>query len=90
MASSQDWIDALVAAGHTPAWDDDGNELDVFFLSVDMHNGPGCSACYDNWCEHCDGPEAVARDGRCRKAPPLPPPPKGMRITCHEVRKIDL
>ncbi len=65
--TKQLWQKALVAAGHTPKLDEDG-ELDMFTLDYDHHNGPGCTACGQTWCEHCRNPECL--DARCTKEMP--------------------
>lgn len=51
--------DALKAKGHSPALTDDYENddgsltFDMFYLSVDIHNGPGCSVCHYSLCHHC-------------------------------------
>jgi hypothetical protein len=49
----------LKEKGHSPALTDeyeneDGSlTFDMFYLSVDLHNGPGCSVCHFSFCHHC-------------------------------------
>jgi hypothetical protein len=41
-----------------------GDGIDWFWLDSDLHNGPGCSRCYESFCEHCEEDRAAAiRDG---------------------------
>lgn len=43
----------LIAAGHKPHLDDDG-EIDIFAIDFGHHNGPACSVCAEGRCQHCD------------------------------------
>ncbi len=51
------WYDALVAQGHTPVMI--GDEINMWVLNSQHHNGPGCDLCDDCWCEHCLAPTDV-------------------------------
>lgn len=33
---------------------DDNGEIDMWFMDVGFHNGPGCKRCHATFCEHCD------------------------------------
>lgn len=49
-------LERFIAAGHSLAvadWLDDKGLVDVFFTSGGYCNGPGCSACRDSVCWHC-------------------------------------
>lgn len=45
------------ANGHQLIVDEEGF-VDFWIHGVGYHNGPGCAACHESWCEHChpDGP----------------------------------
>ena len=43
----------LIATGHKPHLDDDG-EIDIFAIDFGHHNGPACSVCAEGRCQHCD------------------------------------
>lgn len=70
--SQIDFVERFIAAGHTMGVNDE-NEVDLFYTSGDVHNGPGCSVCHDAVCMHCSpdyrpepcpGAEAVAKRER--------------------------
>lgn len=52
----------IVAAGHVLKLDEDG-AVDEFALSVEGHNGPGCSVCGESWCQHCENANIAPCDG---------------------------
>lgn len=54
----QKYAEAMIAAGHSPHLDEDG-EIDMFYMSYDIHNGPQCILCHRSWCEHCTKPENI-------------------------------
>lgn len=45
-------IERMIAAGHVPATNDEG-EVNWFFVEGHYCNGPGCSVCHDGCCQHC-------------------------------------
>ena len=47
------WRSAMIEKGHKPKLDE-GGVLDFFVQNVDIHNGPGCTACGWDCCWHCD------------------------------------
>jgi hypothetical protein len=50
-------LERFIATGHALAvsdWTDDTDSVDVFFTSGGYCNGPGCAACHDSDCWHCD------------------------------------
>lgn len=49
----QQWFDGMKAKGHTPATVDGREDLDIFVLDDDLHNGPGCETCGWCCCWHC-------------------------------------
>lgn len=47
----------MVEKGHTPCMDNE--EIDMFYLEYEHHNGPGCTTCKWSVCEHCHGIESI-------------------------------
>lgn len=48
----KEWYDEMIKKNHIPILTADG-DLDNFVCDYDYHNGPGCSRCNENWCQHC-------------------------------------
>ena len=57
-SEDRSWREAMKLKGHMPILDEDG-DLDVFHVSFDIHNGPGCSACGWGDCMHCTRVEDI-------------------------------
>lgn len=64
--SAEEWIAAMKAKGHVPIMEagrfGDPDRLDIWVMSADYHNGPGCSSCGESWCHHCYSPSDI---GEC-------------------------
>lgn len=52
------WYDGMIKKNHIPIISEDG-DLDIFVCDYDYHNGPGCSRCNENWCQHCDDVDKI-------------------------------
>lgn len=35
-------------------WRKDGEDIDIFAVDQEYHNGPICERCYEGYCLHCD------------------------------------
>lgn len=56
-----EWERVMRENGHTPKMRDeeDGGGVDWFAMSYELHNGPMCAVCFDSWCYHCSGVDAI-------------------------------
>lgn len=56
------WFAAMKAKCHMPRMD--GDKIDMFVCDIGFHNGPGCEACGESWCQHCDDAEEISECSR--------------------------
>lgn len=63
--SDQDWYDAMKRQGHVPIMY--GDEIDMWVMDYEYHNGPGCQVCHWSCCQHCDSPAGVPKCGAISK-----------------------
>ena len=58
MSESDEWIKAAEKMGHKLILNPDGS-VDFFAYDYNMHNGPKCDRCGQEWCHHCTRPESI-------------------------------
>ena len=67
MMDRRDYFEAMRAAGHVVATDEDGDP-NIFFYEGPNCNGPGCSVCNWSRCWHCHADPATIPACDCGKA----------------------
>lgn len=57
----EEFAEQAVRMGHKLHMNDEeyGGGVDMFHMSYEFHNGPGCVNCHTTWCVHCKGPEDI-------------------------------
>lgn len=52
-SAREEWLRIAVRRGHVLRMDSDTDEIDIFVVDYDFHNGPGCMTCDWSACMSC-------------------------------------
>lgn len=63
MMAEAEWKRIMIERGHVPRVSEhNADDIDIFVMDSDYHNGPGCTLCWDAWCMHCDKPDKAIEE----------------------------